>query len=369
MAIIHSLLRFDTKRRWRALLLVAVACCAVSAASSQTKPPAQSALETRIAENVNEMRRNAKLAALTPDPTLSQVAREHSVEMMKAGKVTHESALDGHKTPADRYARAFGKAAVKIEELVTVVDPTFTEELLALTAHMQLNLPGAGFAIVAATDLSMLGVGCAVGTDGRLWVTELFARPAESTSQAPQPGITTTLPPKTLPVPPPDPPRDPPPVTTTKASPKILPLPPRDSQKVNPTKVPPKTLPAPTPDPQPQTGAVIYEGTLREEFIASLWKDPDHFGGDKLVSLKCDPIRMDISRENDSVIISPVVMEYVVQPRNRRMKAGTYEYEFYYEEPVHLRYEWSFLPGRIEGNAGAFFVGYQEKRVFSKACG
>jgi hypothetical protein len=366
MAFIHALLRFDPMRTWRALLLAAFACCSMSAAVAQTRLPAQSTLEMRIIEIVNDMRRNAKFSALTSDPVLSRVAREHSVEMMKAGKVTHESTLDGRKTPADRYARTFGRAAGKIEELITVADPAFSEELLALDAHMQLNLTGANFAIAAASDVSLLGVGCAVGTDGRVWVTELFAQPERRTNPATQPVNTTILPPTTVPARPTDPMRDPQPGIATKVPPGILGVsptnPPRDPQQTVPAKAPPKTLPARSSDPPQPTGTVTYEGTLREEFVASLWKDPDHFGGDKLVSLNCDPIRMDISRENDSVTIRPVVMEYVVQPRNRRVKAGTYEYEFYYEAPVHLRYEWSFLPGRIEGNAGAFFIGYQEKK-------
>jgi hypothetical protein len=365
MAILHTLLRFDLMNTWRALLLAAVVCGAVSTAPSQTAPPAQSALETRITEYVNEMRRNAKFFALAPDPALSQVAREHSVEMMKAGKLTHESALDGRKTPLDRYARAFGKAAGKLEELITVVDPTFSEDFLALNAHMQLNLRGTSFAIAAATDVSMLGVGCAVGADGRVWVTELFAQP-ELANPAAQPVNTTLLPPTTVPARPTAPPRDPPPGITNKVPPAILGVsptnPPRGPQQAVPAKAPPKTSPGGLPESQRPTGTVTYEGTLREEFVASLWKDPDHFGGDKLVSLNCSPIRMDISREDDSVTLRPVVMEYVVQPRSRRMKAGTYEYEYYYEAPVHLRYEWSFLPGRIQGNAGTFFVGYQEKK-------
>jgi hypothetical protein len=305
MAIIHVLLRFHPTRAWRALLLVAVACCAASAASSQTEPSAQSVLETRIAENVNEMRRNAKLAALKPDPILSQAAREHSVEMMKAGKVTHGSALDGRKTPADRYARAFGKAAGRIEELITVVDPAFSEELLALDAHLQLNLPGAGYAIAAATDLSTLGVGCAVGADGRVWVTELFAQPERRTNPATQTVNATRLPPAAVPARPPDPPRDPQPGITTRVPPGMLGVsptdPPRGTQQAVPAKVAPKTLPGRPPDPQSPTGPVIYEGALSEELAAELQK-PGYFGSARLLGLKCDPIRMEISpNNNDSV--------------------------------------------------------------------
>ncbi len=367
MALIHTLLRYDPARMWRAFLLAAVACCVASAASSQTEPPAKSVCEMRMLENVNEMRRNAKLAALRPDPILSQVARNHSVEMMNSGRVTHESALDGRRTPADRYARAFGKAAGKIEELVTVVDPAFSEELLALDAHMQLNLTGANYAVAAATDVSTIGVGCAIGTDGRVWITELFVQPAGRASPAPQPVITTKVPPKTLPARPPDAPRDPQPGIASKVPPEISLLPStdpqRDSQQRSATKVPPKTVPAKPPDPQRPTGPVIYEGTLREEFVASLWKDPGHFGGDKLVSIKCDPIRMVISPENDSVSISPVVMEIVVQPKKRRVM-DDYRQEFYYDESVYYRYEWSFVPGSfsLDSNAGGYaLLGYREK--------
>jgi hypothetical protein len=392
MAIAHSLLRFDPSTMRRALLFAAVACCAASAALSQTEPPAQSALEMSIITSVNEMRRSAKLSALKPDPALSKVAREHSVEMMKGGKVTHASALDGRKTPAERYARAFGRAAGKIEELVAVVDPAFSEELLALDAHMQLNLTGASYAIAGATDVSTIGVGCAVGKDGRVWITELFAQTAGRAQPAPQPVITTKAPSKTSPesppnrtpypqlddtteeppdislLPSPDPPRSPQPRVTTKVPPKITLLPsadpPRDPQPGTTTKVQPKTLPARPPDPQSPTGPVVYEGTLGEEFVASLWKDPGHFGGDKLVSINCDPIRMVISRENDSVTISPVVMELVVQPKKRRVTAN-YGYEYYYDESVHVRYEWSFVPGRfsLDSNAGGYaLLGYREKK-------
>jgi hypothetical protein len=368
MAIAHTLPRLDPGRTWRTLLLIAAAgCFAAVAASPQTKSSAQSALETRVAENVNEMRRTANLAALTLNPILSRIARENSVEMMKAGKVMHESALDRRHTSADRYARAFGEAAGKIEELIAVVDPAFSEELLALDAHMQMNLTGANYAIAAATDVSILGVGCAVGADGRVWITELFAQPAGRRNPEPPTVIATKAPPKASPVRTPNSMPNLQPKVASEAPPGIRlldsPGTQRDPQTSVTTKVPPKTLPAPPSDPRSPAETVIYEGVLSEELAAELQK-PGYFGNARLLSLRCDPIRMEISPgNNDSVILSPVVMEMVLQYKDRMSDApGVYEYEW--GNPVHLRYEWSFLPGNMgdRSNAGFAYITVQEKK-------
>ena len=120
---------------------------------------------------------------------------------------------------------------------------------------------------------------------------------------------------------------------------------------------------APTPASQTPAGTVIYEGALSEELAADL-QTPGFFGTARLLSLQCGPIRMEIDpQNNDSVSVSPILMEMVLQYKDRLISTpGAYGYDW--GNPVHVRYEWSFLPGRMGdgSNAGFAYITVQERK-------
>lgn len=123
------------------------------------------------------------------DPALRQVAREHSADMMRRGAAVHESDIDGHRTPMERYQWAFGAPAQKLAEAVAVVkagpEQTVVED--AMTAlrggcaenrdrgrKKESELPEV-YRQMLDWHVNHVAVGCAVGQDGRYWVTAMYA--------------------------------------------------------------------------------------------------------------------------------------------------------------------------------------------------
>jgi uncharacterized protein YkwD len=95
--------------RWFWLLGVAVLCCApagavLSAGGGKDGPRGKSEFtlsreEQELMDLVNAERKKHDLAPLRPNPTLFRVAREHSANMARQGKMAH--VLDG-KNPYER---------------------------------------------------------------------------------------------------------------------------------------------------------------------------------------------------------------------------------------------------------------------------
>ncbi len=158
-------------------------------------------IEQGVLEKINDNRRIFRLPPLQPDATLSQVARAHSVDMMSQGKVTHESALPGQRTPEDRYQQAFGSAPPKLTENVAVQPADYSAPGFVFTAlHAQ---PGT-FQNLVDKEATTVGVGVAVGPDGSVWATVMYARPAGSRAR----GTTAEIPPPPSPAPTPAPPSE-----------------------------------------------------------------------------------------------------------------------------------------------------------------
>jgi len=134
------------------------------------------------------------------------------------------------------------------------------------------------------------------------------------------------------------------------------------SQTRPPAPVPPGAAQTRPTAPQTPAGPVIYEGALAEDLDAAL-RAPGYFGGNaRLLSLSSGRLQMAIDPKDDTVTVRPVVMEMVLQYRDRVIDTpGVYGYDW--GNPVHLRYEWSFEPGRMGGNNATFaFITVQEKK-------
>src|SRR5713101_1572450 len=89
-----------------AVVIVVLGCVALTLAAADTKDPKKveiSEVEQAILDATNKEREKEKLPPLKPNKTLCEVARAHSANMAKQGKMEHE--LDG-KTPADRVKAA-----------------------------------------------------------------------------------------------------------------------------------------------------------------------------------------------------------------------------------------------------------------------
>jgi hypothetical protein len=155
-----------------------------------------------LASLVNGARSSAGLPPMAVSGALSDVARQHSASMASAGSISHTGSLTG-------VVGAVVPDWTSVGENVAVSGSvTEAHNALMASATHRANVLG---------DFNVLGVGVVRSGDGRVWVTELFAKTP------------------TMVVEPPPPPAPEPvlaPVDTTVVSPVLL------SQ--------PETLPAPT---------------------------------------------------------------------------------------------------------------------------
>lgn len=220
---------FDARppvRRLTAVLCVgALALVGLVVASPGSPGSASTADEATLASLVNGARTAAGLPPLAVDGALSATARSHSAAMAAAGSLFHSGNLAG----------AIGDSVTgwtSIAENVAVAG-SVTE------AHRSLMASSAHRAHILG-DFNVLGVGVVAGSDGRVWVTERFARTATATV-APAPA------PASEPVPEPAPAPEPVPVATVVAA-AVEPAP-----VVEPT-------PAPKPRPRRTTSRVAAAG-------------------------------------------------------------------------------------------------------------
>ena len=148
-------------RRLAPLLLASAMVAGLFALS--TPGSASTADEATLASLVNGARSSAGLAPLAVSGALSDVARAHSAAMASSGTLAHTGNLAG----------AVGSAAgdwTGLAENVAVADS-------AAEAHSALMGSGEHRANILG-DFTLLGVGAVTGSDGRVWVTETFAKTA-----------------------------------------------------------------------------------------------------------------------------------------------------------------------------------------------
>lgn len=217
---------FDARppvRRLTAVLCVgALALVGLVGASPGSPGAASTVDEATLASLVNGARTAAGLPALTVSGALSATARSHSAAMAAAGSLFHSGNLAG----------AIGDSAAgwtNIAENVAVAG-SVTEahrSLMASSAHRG-HILG---------DFTLLGVGVVAGSDGRVWVTEHFAKTTTAVVPAPEPEPEPALAPVE---------------TVTVAS--------VESAAVVPPAPAPSAAPKPTPTPRRTTARVSAAG-------------------------------------------------------------------------------------------------------------
>lgn len=125
-------------------------------------------LEAAVLRAVNEHRRATGRAALVPDPQLAALARGHSEEMARRGRLDHA----GFRERVAKFGRdaQVSAAAENVAQLLAGDDDLAARALehwLASRSHRR-NLEG---------SYARCGVGAARGADGRWYLTQLFVAP------------------------------------------------------------------------------------------------------------------------------------------------------------------------------------------------
>lgn len=170
--------RHPVRTRLAVAAVVLLGTAGLVLASPGAPGSAATADEATLASLVNGARAGAGLAPLTVSAALSETARSHSAAMAAAGSLFHTGDLAG----------AIGSAApgwTGLAENVAVAGSVTEahQALMASSVH-RANILG---------DFTLLGVGVVQGGDGRVWVTEHFAKTTTATAApAPAPVETTT---------------------------------------------------------------------------------------------------------------------------------------------------------------------------------
>jgi uncharacterized protein YkwD len=126
--------------------------------------------ESKLIELANAERKKLKLPALEPDPVLMKLARMHAAAMGRLDRIGHE--LDG-KTFSQRMEQAKYQAS-RAGENVAEGQRTPAE---AIVGWMQ--SPGHKGNILHP-DYTKIGVGLATGKSGKMYWTQVFAKPFDA---------------------------------------------------------------------------------------------------------------------------------------------------------------------------------------------
>lgn len=127
---------------------------------------------------VNQARLQNGLSALRPEPRLSIVAREHSLEMRDLGYFDHASPTPSLRTSLDRFRSVFNFLPALICENIARrwgSENCFTLERIRATHQDLLNSPRHRENLLCR-EVSCMGVGIAVNAQGHYWLTQEFAR-------------------------------------------------------------------------------------------------------------------------------------------------------------------------------------------------
>lgn len=135
--------------------------------------------EAQFVDLVNKERTSRGLNALTVDPLLIQVARDHSAEMCKLNYFDHHSPTTGMTTPMDRYLKAIKDANDPMPGYLLVGEniyycSTLDDHYNVEYGHQALmNSPGHR-ANILEPRFAKIGVGTYRDAKGEFWVTESF---------------------------------------------------------------------------------------------------------------------------------------------------------------------------------------------------
>jgi uncharacterized protein YkwD len=131
----------------------------------------QTANENKLFDLTNQERKKTDLAPLKLNPALSKLARAHSENMARQGKLEHT--LD-EKSPFDRL-RAGGYKFMKAGENIAGTGAN-DGSTLAMVMERWMNSKGHR-ANILEREFTEVGIGIARDKEGNLFYTQIFARP------------------------------------------------------------------------------------------------------------------------------------------------------------------------------------------------
>ena len=137
------------------------------------------AIETQLAQMINEERASRHLPLLVYDSRLAEVARAHSAEMRDQKYFSHESPTPKLQWPLDRYQEGMQQTPRLVAE--NIYRRWSSRRGLpadsAKQAHQSLmNSPGHK-ANILLSSATRIGIGIEANSNGDIWVTEMFAKP------------------------------------------------------------------------------------------------------------------------------------------------------------------------------------------------
>jgi uncharacterized protein YkwD len=153
-------------RTWT--LLLTNCCFTLLGAGEPAKPFHQTPDEVKLVELTNQERKKMDLPLLKLSPALSKIARSHSENMARQGKMEH--VLDD-KGPFDRLRDAgykFMKAGENIASGQGVTLATIMKAWMDSNGHR---------ANILSPEYTEIGLGIARDKSGQLYFTQVFAKP------------------------------------------------------------------------------------------------------------------------------------------------------------------------------------------------
>ena len=137
----------------------------------KTKPFQNSKDEVKLTELTNAVRKKDDKSVLALNPALSKIARAHSENMARQGKMEHK--LD-NKNVFDRINDA------KYQYRFVGENIAFGDEGIALKTIMKLWMESESHRKnILYPEFTEIGIGIARAKNGDLYFTQVFAKPAE----------------------------------------------------------------------------------------------------------------------------------------------------------------------------------------------
>jgi uncharacterized protein YkwD len=137
------------------------------------------AIETQLAQLINEERASRQLPLLTYDPQLADVARAHSAEMRDKKYFSHESPTPQLQWPLNRFQEGMQQTPRIVAENIYRRwggEPGLPSDSAEQAHQSLMNSPGHK-ANILLKSVTQLGVGVEANANGDVWVTEMFSWP------------------------------------------------------------------------------------------------------------------------------------------------------------------------------------------------
>jgi uncharacterized protein YkwD len=158
----------------RSLVCLSMVCvlAAFTLARADNEPPVKmSPEEKKLLDLTNAERKKKELPLLRPSPALFALARAHSANMAKQGKMEHT--LDG-KSPFDRMRDA-NYLFLRGGENIAACDAKFPQtELMQYWMDSKPHREN-----ILGPDFTDIGLGLASAKDGKVYYTQVFSKPRE----------------------------------------------------------------------------------------------------------------------------------------------------------------------------------------------